>query len=68
MAAHVLPGARISVSLAAVELEAAGDGTRLTYTEHGAYLDGLDQPEMREQGTGSLLGALGEELARAEAR
>jgi uncharacterized protein YndB with AHSA1/START domain len=60
--------ARISVSLAAVELEPAGDGTRLTYTEHGAYLDGLDKPEMREQGTGSLLDALGEELAHAEAR
>jgi uncharacterized protein YndB with AHSA1/START domain len=60
--------ARISVSLAAVELEPAGDGTRLTYTEHGAYLDGLDSPEMREQGTGSLLDSLGEELERAAAR
>jgi uncharacterized protein YndB with AHSA1/START domain len=60
--------ARISVSLAAVELEPSGDGTKLTYTEHGAYLDGLDKPEMREQGTGSLLDSLGEELQRAAAR
>ena len=57
-------GQRISVSLGTVELEADGDGTRLTYTEQGAYLDGLDTPEQREQGTGGLFDALAEELAR----
>ena len=53
---------RISVSLATVELKPAGEGTRLVLTEQGAFLDGLDTPEQREQGTGSLLDALGEEL------
>lgn len=55
---------RISVSLGTVELKPAGAGTRLTYTEQGAYLDGLDIPDQREQGTGTLLDALGEELRR----
>jgi uncharacterized protein YndB with AHSA1/START domain len=55
---------RISVSLATVELKPAGDGTRLIFTEQGAFLDGLDTPELREQGTGTLLDALGEELRR----
>jgi uncharacterized protein YndB with AHSA1/START domain len=55
---------RISVSLGTVELKPDGDGTRLTYTEQGAFLDGLDSPEQRQQGTGGLLDALGEELAR----
>jgi uncharacterized protein YndB with AHSA1/START domain len=53
---------RVSVSLATIELDAVGAGTRLTLTEHGAFLDGLDSPAQREQGTGSLLDALGEVL------
>ena len=52
---------RISVFLGTVELKA---GTRLVYTEQGAFLDGLDTPAQREQGTGGLLDALGEELRR----
>lgn len=40
-------------------------GTRLVLTEQGAYLDGHDTPESREQGTGALLDALAEELRRA---
>ena len=55
---------RISVSLGTVELEPEGDGTRLTYTEQGAYLDGLDTPEQRQSGTGGLFDALAHELAR----
>lgn len=55
---------RISVSLGTVELEPEGDGTRLTYTEQGAYLDGLDTPEQRQSGTGGLFDALADELAR----
>jgi uncharacterized protein YndB with AHSA1/START domain len=58
---------RISVSLATVELKPEGDGTRLIYTEQGAFLDGEDKPEYRQQGTGSLLDALGAELQRAAA-
>ena len=53
---------RISVSLATVELEPSGSGTRLTFTENGAYLDGFDIPGEREHGTGELLDALGRYL------
>jgi uncharacterized protein YndB with AHSA1/START domain len=49
---------RISVSLATVELTAAGEGTGLRYTEQGAFLDGLDSAESRRQGMGGLLLAL----------
>jgi uncharacterized protein YndB with AHSA1/START domain len=51
--------ARISVTVAAVELEARGTGTHLTLTEHGVYLDGLDNPAEREHGTKALMDALG---------
>lgn len=50
---------RMSVSVATVELVPDGAGTRLTYTEQGAFLDGLDLPEYRERGTNDLLDALG---------
>jgi uncharacterized protein YndB with AHSA1/START domain len=53
---------RISVSLGTVELTPDGDGTRLVYTEKGAYLDGRDTPEQRQQGTEQLFDALGESL------
>jgi uncharacterized protein YndB with AHSA1/START domain len=56
---------RISVSLATVELKPVAAGTRLIYTEQGAYLDGHDVPDQREQGMGSLLDALGAELRDA---
>ena len=59
---------RISVSLGTVELEEEGGGTRLIYTEHGAFLDGLDKPEYREQGTGTIFDALGAELQRQAAK
>ena len=45
-----------------VELSPAGDSTRLVLTEQGAYLDGLEQPSWREQGTSDWLDALGAEL------
>jgi uncharacterized protein YndB with AHSA1/START domain len=60
-------GTRISVSLSTVELKANGDGTRLTYTEQGAFLDGLDTPAQREGGSGPLFDALEKELAREQA-
>jgi len=53
---------RISVSLATIELKPAGAGTRLIYTEQGAFLDGYDDAGSREQGTGHLLDALGASL------
>jgi uncharacterized protein YndB with AHSA1/START domain len=55
-------GKLMSVSVATLEFGAAGGGTRLTLTEQGAYLDGLDEPKFREQGTGELLDALGKDL------
>jgi uncharacterized protein YndB with AHSA1/START domain len=60
----LLDDVRISVSLVAVELEPDGEGTRLTLTEHGAFFDGLEDPELRRSGTGPLLDALGRELQR----
>ena len=57
-----LDEARISVSVTTVEIAAAGDGTRLTFTEHGVFLDGLDSPALREEGTGHLLDGLGADL------
>lgn len=59
-------GARISVSVATIEMVPAGGGTTLTYTEQGAYLDGLTQPEDREEGTAEQLDSLLRQL-RAEA-
>jgi uncharacterized protein YndB with AHSA1/START domain len=55
-------GARISVSVATIELAGDAAGTRLTYTEQGAFLDGLDQAENREQGTAEQLDNLSQEL------
>jgi uncharacterized protein YndB with AHSA1/START domain len=55
---------RTSVSLATVELKTEGEGTKLVFTEQGAFLDGLDDPSQRENGTGALLDALGKELER----
>jgi len=52
---------RMSVSLTTVEMVPEQDGTKLTYTEHGAFLD--DKPEAREEGTNWLLDNLGKYLA-----
>ena len=53
---------RISVSLATVQLHAAGAGTRLVYTEQGVFLDGYDDAGSRERGTRDLLDKLGKAL------
>jgi uncharacterized protein YndB with AHSA1/START domain len=49
---------RISVSLATIEFDALGKGTRLTLTEYGVYLDGRDTPELRQHGTNAMIDAL----------
>lgn len=54
---------RMSVSLATVEMVPEQDGTKLTYTEQGAFLDGIDKPDAREEGTAWLLDNLGKYLA-----
>ena len=53
--------ARISVSVATIEFAEADSGTRLTWTEQGAYLDGFDgaeAPRLREGGTSEMLDGL----------
>ena len=58
-------GRLVSVSLATIQLHADGSGTRLVFTEHGAFLDGLDDPSARQHGTGKLVEAM-ERVLRAE--
>jgi uncharacterized protein YndB with AHSA1/START domain len=59
-----IDGTKISVSLAVVQFAKAGEGTRLSVTEHGAFLDGSDDNGSREHGTGILLDQLGASLAQ----
>jgi len=49
----------MSTSLTTIAVEPEGEATRLTYTEQGVHLDGLDSVEGREEGTRGLLEALG---------
>jgi uncharacterized protein YndB with AHSA1/START domain len=58
----------ISVSLTTIEFVADGDGTRLLFTEQGAFFDGLEDPAEREHGTGKLLDALAGFLAGEQVR
>ena len=58
----LVDGIRISVSLATAEFKTEPDGTRLVFTEQGAFLDGREMPARREQGMGSLLDSLGQWL------
>jgi uncharacterized protein YndB with AHSA1/START domain len=50
--------ARISVSVATIEFAKSRDGTTLTVTEQGAYLDGIDGPQapsLRKEGVTEML-------------
>jgi uncharacterized protein YndB with AHSA1/START domain len=61
---------RISVSVTTIEFTKDGDGTALTWTEQGAYLDGIDGPEapdLRRGGTSEMLDGLGTYLQRRAA-
>ena len=60
-------GQRLSASLACLVFHRVSDGTHLTVTEHGIYLDGLDKAEERERGTRILLDQLGAWLDSAGA-
>jgi len=55
--------AKISTSLATIELAPAGTGTRLRLTEQGVFFDGYDDAGSREKGTHGLLDQLGRFLA-----
>jgi uncharacterized protein YndB with AHSA1/START domain len=53
--------ARISVSVTTIEFAKGGEGTALTWTEQGAYLDGIDgaqAPTLRMEGTTEMLAGL----------
>jgi uncharacterized protein YndB with AHSA1/START domain len=54
----------ISTALTTIVLEPDAERTRLTYTEQGVHLDGLDSVEGREEGTRGLLDGLGAFLTR----
>jgi uncharacterized protein YndB with AHSA1/START domain len=58
----LLDETRISISVATVQFRPERDGTRLVFTEQGAFLDGHEMPGRREHGMGSLLDALAAEL------
>ncbi|MBS0384155.1 MAG: SRPBCC family protein [Proteobacteria bacterium] len=55
---------RISVSLGTTEIKPDGAGSKLTYTEQGAFLDGYDDAGSRERGTQELFDQLERHLAR----
>ena len=55
-----------TVSQATVEFIAKDGGTTVVLTEQGAYLDGRELPEWRENGTAEQLAALGRHLQTAE--
>jgi uncharacterized protein YndB with AHSA1/START domain len=55
-------GTCISASVTTVELRSEDTGTRLIYTEQGAFLDGHDTPTQRQEGTAGLLDSLGRDL------
>lgn len=56
---------RISVSLVTVQFEPVSEGTRMTFTEQGAFLDGWDNVADREEGTSAGLENL-EKMMREE--
>jgi uncharacterized protein YndB with AHSA1/START domain len=62
---------RTSVSVTTIEFGKSGDGTTLSFTEQGAYLDGIDGPEapgLRQEGTTEMLDGLTRYLQSQAAR
>ena len=54
----------ISVSVGTTEIKSSGAGSKLIYTEQGAFLDGYDDAGERERGTQELFNQLERHLAR----
>lgn len=54
----------ISASLATVEFLPSESGTDLILTHQGAFFEGADGPQMREEGWRKLMGRLTQEIAR----
>jgi uncharacterized protein YndB with AHSA1/START domain len=63
-ATMTLGGKRISASLVTIELLPTDKGTDLICTHQGAFFEGADGPELREQGWRHLFERLAEELKR----
>lgn len=59
--------ARMSVSIATIELQPTSEGIKLIFTEQGTFFEGLDTPEQREQGTKEMLDLLGKSLGESNA-
>jgi uncharacterized protein YndB with AHSA1/START domain len=57
-------GRRFSVSLASLELSPAGAGTRMIFTEHAAFFEDGDGPQMREAGWRELFERLDQFLTK----
>ena len=55
---------RISASLATLEFLPSSAGTDLIFTHQGAFFEGADGPEMREEGWRKLLDRLAPEVVR----
>ncbi|KUL95131.1 polyketide cyclase [Bosea sp. WAO] len=56
--AMAIDGVPLSGSLLTMEYLPEGSGTKLVFTEQGAYLDGKDGPVHREEGSRELLESL----------
>ena len=54
---------RFSASLATVEFLPSDSGTRVVFTDQGAFFEGGDGPKMREEGWNHLLDSLAAEVA-----
>jgi uncharacterized protein YndB with AHSA1/START domain len=54
---------RFSASLATFEIMPTEKGADLIFTEHSAFFEGADGPQMRQAGWNKLLDQLGKELA-----
>ena len=60
--AMTLAGAPLSSSLVTITLQPEGNGTRMRFTEQGAYQQGSDRG--RAEGSRGMLDRLGREIAR----
>lgn len=56
---------RISVSVATIELLPDPTGTKMMFTEQGAFFDGPDDPVHREEGTQIMVDELGKVLVES---
>lgn len=61
-----MEGKRMSASLTTIELLPGEKGTDVRFTEQGAFFDGVDSLQGREEGTRGLLEMLAKELQNHE--